>query len=108
MNNTEKLENIKRALRRVETQLHIIQRTNVIMFERITGGAFPHSWVIRADEKAILSDSSESEPVTLDQLSTKLDEYIEASDEYLKTLTEWTARIEARLVTVESKTLTRC
>jgi hypothetical protein len=55
MNNTEKLESIRRTLRRVETQLAIIQRANVIMFERITGGAFPHSWVIHDDEQAILS-----------------------------------------------------
>ena len=45
MNNTEKLDSIKHALRRIETRRGIIQRTNVIMFERITGGAFPQSWV---------------------------------------------------------------
>ena len=50
MNNTEKLDRIRRVLRRIDTQLGIIQRTNVIMFERITGGSFPHSWVIRDDE----------------------------------------------------------
>ena len=50
MNDTEKLEGIKRALLRVETRLGPIQRTNVVMFERIAGGVFPHSWVIRDDE----------------------------------------------------------
>ena len=69
MNNTEKLHSIRRTLRRVETQLAIIQRTNVIMFERITGGAFPHSWVIHDDEQAILS---RDEPVAFDQPSARL------------------------------------
>lgn len=64
MNSTEKLDSIRRTLRRIETQLAIIQRTNVIMFERITGGTFPHSWVIHDDEQAILS---QDEPAAFDQ-----------------------------------------
>ena len=39
------------------------------MFERITGGAFPHSWVIHDDEQAILS---RDEPVAFDQPSARL------------------------------------
>jgi hypothetical protein len=108
MNNTEKLDAIKRTLRRIETRLGIIQRTNVIMFERITGGAFPHSWVIHDDEKAILSDLPENEPVTLDQLSIQLNEYIEANEEHLKSLTERITRIEAQPVTGKDKTLSPC
>ena len=49
------LGSITRTLPCVETRLAIIQRTNVIMFERIAGRAFPHSWIIHDDEEAILS-----------------------------------------------------
>lgn len=72
MNNTEKLDGIKRTLRRIETQLGIIQRINVIMFERITGGDFPSNWIIHEDELTIMS---ETQPVTLDQLAAQPAEY---------------------------------
>jgi len=104
MNNTEKLDGIKRTLRRIETRLGIVQRTNVIMFERITGGAFPHSWVIHDDEKAILSDQSENEPVTYDQLSAQLDEYTSQTNETFKLLTEWITRIDAQLTRGKDET----
>ena len=53
MNNTEKLDSIKHTLRRIEIHLGIIQRTNVIMFERITGGAHLPSGGREEDSLAI-------------------------------------------------------
>lgn len=76
MNNTEKLDGVKRTLRRIETQAGIIQRINVIMFERITGGAFPPNWIIHEDEREVLSENG---PVTLDQLSNQLEEHTDAT-----------------------------
>jgi hypothetical protein len=45
MNNSEKLDDIRRRLRRIETRGGIIQRVSVIVFELVTGRAFPSSWV---------------------------------------------------------------
>lgn len=56
MNNTDKLDDIRRRLWRIETRLAIIQRVNVIMFERITGRAFPPSWVVSDAERKIVGD----------------------------------------------------
>jgi hypothetical protein len=39
MNNTDKLDDIRRRLRRIETRLGKIQRVSVIVFERVTGRA---------------------------------------------------------------------
>jgi hypothetical protein len=92
MNNTERLDSIRRTLRRVETRLTIIQRTNVIVFERITGRSFPHSWVIHDDEEAILS---QDEPAAHDQL---------AAADSLESLTERITQIE-KLLASEDKTI---
>jgi hypothetical protein len=56
VNNTDKLDDIRLRLRRIETRLAIIQRVNVIMFERITGHAFPPSWVVNDAERKIVGD----------------------------------------------------
>jgi hypothetical protein len=97
MNNTEKLDSIRRTLRRIETQLAIIQRTNVIIFERITGGAFPYSWIIHGNEQAILS---QDEAVAFDQLSARL-----AAAESLESLTERITQIEKQLAIGKDKTV---
>jgi hypothetical protein len=102
MNNSEKLDGIKRTLRRIEIQVGIIQRINVIMFERITGGAFPSNWIIHEDERAVLS---ENEPVTHDQLSTQLEEYADATREILESLTGRITRIEKQLAIGNDETL---
>ena len=96
MNNTEKLDSIRRTLRRVETRLAIIQRTNVIMFERITGRSFPHSWVIHDDEEAILS---QDEPAAYDQL---------AATESLESLTERITQIEKLLASEDEQVAPCC
>jgi hypothetical protein len=57
LNNTEKLDDIRRRLRVMETRLAILQRVNVIMFERLTGGAFPRSWVVHDKEQNILTNA---------------------------------------------------
>jgi hypothetical protein len=102
MNNTEKLDGVRRTLRRIETQVGIIQRINIIMFERITGGAFPPNWIIHEDERAVLS---ENERVTLDQLSTQLEEHPGATAESLESLTERITRIEKQLAIGNDETL---
>jgi hypothetical protein len=56
MNNTDKLDDIRRRLRRIETRLGIIQRVNIITFERVTGRAFPSSWIVHDDEQGLLGD----------------------------------------------------
>jgi hypothetical protein len=56
VNNTDKLDDIRRRLRRIETRLAIIQRVNVIMFERITRHAYPPSWVVSDAERKIVGD----------------------------------------------------
>jgi hypothetical protein len=103
MNNTEKLDSVRCALRRIETQVGIIQRTNVIIFERITGGAFPHSWIIHDEEQAILSENG---PISNEQLSTQIEEYTGATNESLKMLMEWITRIETRLTTGKHEAIT--
>jgi hypothetical protein len=102
VNNTEKLDSIKRTLRRIETQVGIIQRINIIMFERITGGTFPPNWIIHEDERAVLS---ENEPVTHDQLSTQLEEYTHATREILESLTGRISLIEKKLAIGNDDTL---
>jgi hypothetical protein len=102
MNNTEKLDGIKRTLRRIETQVGIIQRINVIIFERITGGQFPPNWIIHEDERAVLSGN---ERVTLDQLSTRLEEHADATAESLESLTGQITRIEGQLAIGNDETL---
>ena len=56
MNNTDKLDDIRRRLRHMEARFAIVQRVNVIMFERVTGRAFPHSWVATDAERKIVGD----------------------------------------------------
>ena len=57
MNNTQKLDDIRRRLRVIEARLNVIQRVNVIVFERVTGGAFPPGWVVDPNEQSILADA---------------------------------------------------
>jgi hypothetical protein len=57
VNNTEKLDDIRRRLRVIDTRLDIIQRVNVIMFERLTGRAF--SWVVSDKEQNILTNAKQ-------------------------------------------------
>jgi len=57
MNNTDKLDDIRRRLRVMETRLDILQRVNVITFERLTGRAFPPRWVVHDEEKDILANA---------------------------------------------------
>jgi hypothetical protein len=102
MNNTEKLDGVKRTLRRIETQVGIIQRINIIMFERITGRAFPPNWIIHEDERAILSENG---PVTLNQPSNQLEEHPDATAESLESLTERITRIEKQLAIGKDETL---
>jgi hypothetical protein len=56
VNNTEKLDDIRRRLLRIETRLTIVQRVNVIIFERTTGRAFPPSWTVTEVERKIIGD----------------------------------------------------
>lgn len=56
MNNTDKLDDIRRRLRHIETRLAIIQRTSVIVYERVTGRALPSSWAVLDHERKILGD----------------------------------------------------
>jgi hypothetical protein len=55
VNNTQKLDDIRRRLRVIETRLDVLQRVNVIVFERVTGGAFPTRWVVHDNEQKILA-----------------------------------------------------
>ena len=55
MNNTQKLDDIRRRLRIIETRLDVLQRVNVIVFERVTGGAFPTRWAVHDSEQKILA-----------------------------------------------------
>jgi hypothetical protein len=57
VSNTEKLDDIRRRLRVIEARLNVIQRVNVIVFERVTGGAFPPGWVVAPNEQRILADA---------------------------------------------------
>jgi hypothetical protein len=57
VNNTEKLDDIRRRLQVIDTRLAVIQRASVVMFERITGGGFPPHWLVHDAERAILADS---------------------------------------------------
>jgi hypothetical protein len=41
VNNTQKLDDIRRRLRVIETRLDIIQRTGLTVFERVAGGSLP-------------------------------------------------------------------
>lgn len=72
MNSTEKLDDIRRRLRVIETRLNVIQRVNVIVFERVTGGAFPPSWVVHPGEQKILAKAdSTSGDEFWEQLTTQ-------------------------------------
>ena len=55
MNNTEKLDDIRRRLRVIETRLTIIQRASIVMFERIMRGSVPPGWLIMDSEHKILA-----------------------------------------------------
>ena len=56
VNNTDKLDDIRRRLRHIETRLAIIQRTNVVVYERVTGRALPSGWAVMDSERKILGD----------------------------------------------------
>jgi hypothetical protein len=53
MNNTVKLDDIRRRLRRIEARLAIIQLTNVVLYERVTGRWYPSGWVISGAERKL-------------------------------------------------------
>ena len=55
MNNTQKLDDIRRRLRVIETRLTIIQRASIIMFEQATRGSLPPGWLISDSERKILA-----------------------------------------------------
>jgi hypothetical protein len=55
VNNTQKLDDIRRRLRVIETRLDIIQRTGVIVFERVTGGSLPPHWAVHEREQELLA-----------------------------------------------------
>jgi len=57
VNNTDKLDDIRRRLRVIETRLDILQRVNVIMFERLTGTVFPSEWTVLDHEQKILASA---------------------------------------------------
>jgi hypothetical protein len=40
VNNTDKLDDIRRRLRVMEAHMRILQRVNVVMYERLTGRAY--------------------------------------------------------------------
>jgi hypothetical protein len=40
VNNTDKLDDIRRRLRVMEAHMRILQRVNVVMYERLTGCAY--------------------------------------------------------------------
>jgi hypothetical protein len=52
-------DDIRRMLRRIDTRLGVIQRGMVVIFERVTGDAFPPGWLIHDDEAAILDDADD-------------------------------------------------
>jgi hypothetical protein len=54
VNNTEKLDDVRRRLAVTEVRLVIIQRAAVVLFEHVVGGKFPPGWLIHDDERAIL------------------------------------------------------
>jgi hypothetical protein len=54
VNNTEKLDDIRRRLRVIETRLNIIQQAIVVVFERVTCRHFPENWLISDVERKIL------------------------------------------------------
>jgi hypothetical protein len=54
MNNTEKLDDIRRRLRVIETRLTIIQRASIIMFERTAFGSHSPRLPIMDSERKIL------------------------------------------------------
>ena len=54
MNNTEKLDDIRRRLRVIETRLTIIQRASIIMFERTAFGSRSPRLLIMESERKIL------------------------------------------------------
>jgi hypothetical protein len=53
MNSTQKLDDIRRRIRRIETRLDVIQRANVMVFERIIG-PMPEGWLVTTQESKIL------------------------------------------------------
>ena len=60
MNNTDKLDDIRRRLRVMEAHMRILQRVNVVMYERLTGGAYPRRWVVPDAEQKILDNAADS------------------------------------------------
>jgi hypothetical protein len=102
MNNTEKLDSIRRMLRRIEIHLGIIQRTNVIMSERTTGGSFPPGWAVHDDEQAILA---KGKPVVNDEAYSLVNQYTVGTNDTLRMVTEWVTRIETQLPAGENKTV---
>jgi hypothetical protein len=55
VNNTQKLDDIRRRLRVIETRLDIIQRAGLAVFERVAGGSLPPRWAVHESEQKFLA-----------------------------------------------------
>ena len=53
MNNTQKLDDIRRRMRIIDMRLAILQHALVIVYERVTGGSIPSEWFIERDKKVL-------------------------------------------------------
>ena len=60
MNNTDKLDDIRRRLRVMEAHMRILQRVNVVMYERLTGREYSRRWIVSDAEQKILDNAVDS------------------------------------------------
>ncbi len=56
VDNTQKLDDIRRRLRLIEARLAVLQRVNVIVFEHVAGRRLPRYWAVHDGERALLGD----------------------------------------------------
>jgi hypothetical protein len=62
MNDTQKLDDIRRRMRIIETRLAVLQRVSTIVFERVAGGTLPPHWAVHDEEQKILAGADGSDP----------------------------------------------
>jgi hypothetical protein len=68
MNNTEKLDDIRRRLRVIETRLTIIQRASIVIFERTTRGFLP---ITDSERKILAGADTISDDEFWDQITSQ-------------------------------------
>jgi hypothetical protein len=62
VNNTQKLDDIRRRLRVIDVRMAVIQRATVVIYERVTGRPFSSSVLFSDGERALLARAEAADP----------------------------------------------